>query len=398
MSRNIAKIGNVIIGGNNPVVIQSMTNSNTEEVEETFNQIRDLYHAGSEMVRITVNTDLAARSVVEIKNKMIQHNIDIPLIGCFHYNGHILLQNDDCAQALDKYRINPGNIGGKKENKNYNMNYIIERAIQYNKAVRIGVNWGSLDQHLLLELMDQNNKSPQPKTSQEILHDALIQSAIENANYAHEIGLSKEKIVISCKVSKVNDLVNLYKKLAKMTDYALHVGLTEAGMGLKGIVSTTSALSILLNEGIGNTIRASLTPEAGGDRTEEVKLCKQILQSLAIKKFKPEVTACPGCGRTSNTYFQKLTKEIEDFINDNMPIWQLKYPKVVDLNFAVMGCIVNGPGESKHADIGISLPGNGENPAMPVFIDGKKKYTLRGNNISSKFKEIIIEYIENKYS
>lgn len=391
------KIGSVYMGGDSPVVVQSMTNTDTANVQATIDQVIELHEAGSEIVRITVNNEESAKAVAQIHNKIIAKGYDIPLVGCFHYNGHKLLTDyPDCAEALAKYRINPGNVGfGEKRDKQFEM--MVEQAIKYNKPVRIGVNWGSLDQDLAQKMMDDNSRSSSPKSSDELLREALVVSSLTSAEKAISIGLRPDQIVISCKVSKVQDLVSVYRELAKRSNYALHLGLTEAGMGSKGIVATTAALSILLQKGIGDTIRASLTPKPGDSRTEEVRVCCEILQSLGIRSFAPEVTACPGCGRTTSTFFQELASSIDSFLKSSMPKWKQEYEGVETLKVAVMGCIVNGPGESKHADIGISLPGTGESPVAPVFIDGEKAHTLRGDNISAEFQEIVEKYIENKY-
>lgn len=391
------KIGNKFIGGNNPVLIQSMTNTSTSDIEATAKQIMALADAGSEIVRITVNDDEAAQAVPFIKEILIKNNYTTPLVGCFHYNGHQLLKKfTGLATALDKYRINPGNVGfGTKKDSQFEE--IIKQAIFYNKPVRIGVNWGSLDKEISAKLMDANSKLKNPKSAKEVLKDALVISAISSAEQAQKIGLSKDKIVVSCKVSNVNDLVDVYKMLSSKCDYALHLGLTEAGLGMKGIVATTSALSILLNQGIGDTIRASITPKIGESRTNEVELCKEILQSIDLKNYAPQITSCPGCGRTTSNVFQELAENVQIYIQNMMPIWQKKHPLVVNMKVAVMGCIVNGPGESKHANIGISLPGTGEQPVMPVFIDGVKNCTLRGDNIFEEFKSIIQKYITEKY-
>ena len=390
-------VGNVIIGGSAPIVIQSMTNTDTADIQATYKQVKELHLAGSEIVRITVNNDDAAKAVANITELLAKDGLDVPLVGCFHYNGHRLLADyPDCAAALAKYRINPGNVGfGSKHDKQFAM--MVECAVKHNKPIRVGVNWGSLDQDLSTKLMDENSKLREPKSADEVMREALIQSALLSAQYAQTIGLSADKIVISAKVSRVQDLVVIYQELAKRSNYALHLGLTEAGMGSKSIVATSAALSILLQQGIGDTIRASLTPSPSDSRIREVLVCQEILQSLAIRSFAPQISACPGCGRTTSTYFQELAEDIQSYINNNMPVWKKQYPGVEDLSIAVMGCIVNGPGESKHADIGISLPGSGESPVAPVFIDGKKSHTLRGDNIASEFKEILSEYIREKY-
>lgn len=392
------QVGSVTVGGNAPVVVQSMTNTDTTDVEATTRQIIELHEAGSEIVRITVNTDEAAQAVPKIKEKLLAQSKDIPLAGCFHYNGHRLLSDyPDCAMALDKYRINPGNVGfGKKRDQQYEI--MVEKAIQYDKAIRIGVNWGSLDQSLSKKLMDENALLEQPKSSDEVLREALIQSALQSAQQAVDIGLSQNKIILSCKVSRVQDLIAVYRSLSQRSDYALHLGLTEAGMAEKGIVSTTAALSILLQEGIGDTIRASLTPLPNQSRLSEVIVCQELLQTMGLRAFTPQVSACPGCGRTTSTYFQELAQKIQNYLRLSMPQWKEKYQGVEELKVAVMGCIVNGPGESKHADIGISLPGTGEQPVAPVFIDGQKSCTLRGDNIAEEFQVIVQEYIENRWS
>ena len=392
------KVGNVIIGGGNPIIVQSMTNTDTADVKATISQIIELYNAGSEIIRLTINTEAAAKALPKIREGLEKQKLGhIPLSGCFHYNGHRLMtEYPDCIDALDKLRINPGNVGfGTKKNKQFDM--CIEYAIKYDKPVRIGVNWGSLDQDILADLMDKNAALPKLKLSQEVLIDALVLSALVSAKRAEDIGLPKDKIIISCKTSKVPELITVYRKLAKDSNYALHLGLTEAGMGRQGIVSSTAALSVLLQQGIGDTIRVSLTPEPGSSRTQEVKVCREVLQALNLRSFVPQVTSCPGCGRTSSDYFQKLAQDITQYIDQQMPIWQKKYPGVENMTVAVMGCIVNGPGESKHANIGISLPGTGESPVAPVFIDGKKTHTLRGKNIAKDFKDILAEYIKNTY-
>ncbi len=395
---NAVMVRNVRVGGGAPIVVQSMTNTDTADVEKTFEQVKQLFLAGSEIVRVTVNNDKAAMGVIELRELLDKEGMDIPLVGCFHYNGHALLNDyPDLAQSLDKYRINPGNVGfGKKRDSQYEQ--MIEKAIEYNKAVRIGVNWGSIDQDLSTKLMDDNAKSQNPRSSDEIMRETLVQSALLSAKKAEEIGLSANKIILSAKVSRVQDLIAVYKALSKRCNYALHLGLTEAGMGSKGIVATSLAEGILLQQGIGDTIRASLTPEIGGDRTQEVKVCREILQSLGLRSFTPEVSACPGCGRTTSTVFQELAQDIQQYLDIKMPYWNKKYKGVEYMKVAVMGCIVNGPGESKQADIGISLPGTGESPVAPVFTDGKKTHTLRGSNIADEFKKIVEEYIEQKFS
>ncbi len=392
------KVGNILIGGNQPIIVQSMTNTDTADIESTVKQVIELSDAGSEIVRLTVNNKEAAKAIPYIKEELIKKEVHTPLVGCFHYNGHKLLTDEPaCAEALDKLRINPGNVGfGEKRDTQFER--FIEIAIEHDTPVRIGVNWGSLDQDLSAKLMDDNSKLSQPLPSQEVMIEALIQSALQSATNAEKIGLSKNQIIVSCKTSNVNHLVKVYSELAKRSNYALHLGLTEAGMGVKGITSSAAALAILLNQGIGDTIRVSLTPEPGASRTAEVKVCQEILQSLDIRSFKPQVTSCPGCGRTTSQFFLKLAKEIDDYIKDQMPNWKENYPGVENLKIAVMGCIVNGPGESKHADIGISLPGTGESPAAPVFIDGEKTHTLRGENIPQEFQKIVSDYIKTRFS
>ncbi|MEO1609990.1 MAG: flavodoxin-dependent (E)-4-hydroxy-3-methylbut-2-enyl-diphosphate synthase [Pseudomonadota bacterium] len=390
-------IGGVVVGGDAPVVVQSMTNTDTADIGQTVNQIAALAHAGSELVRITVDRDEAAKAVPHIRDQLAKHGVTVPIVGDFHYIGHKLLEeNPACAEALDKYRINPGNVGFK-DKKDRQFSAIIEKALEYNKPVRIGVNWGSLDQELLTHLMDENAKSDTPMPARSVMHEAIVQSALLSAERAEELGLSGERIIISAKVSAVQDLISVYTMLAERCKYALHLGLTEAGMGSKGIVASSAAMGILLQQGIGDTIRYSLTPEPGGDRTQEVRAAQELLQAMDIRAFVPAVTACPGCGRTTSTVFQELAKDVQDMIRDRMPEWKSRYPGVERLNFAVMGCIVNGPGESKHADIGISLPGTGEQPAAPVFIDGAKAMTLRGPNIAAEFKDIVEDYIEKRF-
>ncbi len=392
------KIGKVTIGGGAPIVVQSMTNTDTADVKATAQQCYELYKAGSELVRITVNNKEAAKAVPYIYESLVKMGWDEPLlIGDFHYIGHQLLtQFPDCAQMLAKYRINPGNVGfGDKHDLNFST--MIEVALKHNKPVRIGVNWGSLDQDLVVRLMDENAKLAKPKDVGDVMREALVISALASAEQAEKLGMTKDKIVLACKVSKVQELVALYIELARRSNYALHLGLTEAGMDSKGIIATAASFGILLQQGIGDTIRASLTPEPGGDRTKEVVVCQEILQSLALRAFTPMVTACPGCGRTTSTVFQELAQKIQHHVRNNMPVWREKYRGVENLKLAVMGCVVNGPGESKHADIGISLPGTGETPAAPVFVDGQKFKILRGDNIAGEFIEIIENYIENKY-
>ena len=387
----------VLIGGTAPVRVQSMTNTDTTDVIGTAIQVKELAIAGSEMVRITVNTPEAAAAVPAIREQLDRMNIDVPLIGDFHYNGHRLLADfPECAQALSKYRINPGNVGkGDKRDKQFGA--MIEAAMRWDKPVRIGVNWGSLDQELLADLMDENSRRSQPWGAKSVMYEALITSAVGSAQRAVDMGMNPDQIILSCKVSGVQDLISVYRELAVRCDFPLHLGLTEAGMGTKGAVASAAALSILLQEGIGDTIRVSLTPQPGESRSQEVVIASEILQALELRSFVPSVTACPGCGRTTSTTFQELTKQIEDFLRAQMPVWRDRYPGVEKLKVAVMGCIVNGPGESKHADIGISLPGTGEAPAAPVFIDGEKKMTLRGDSISQEFQKIVENYIENRF-
>ncbi|WP_310626095.1 flavodoxin-dependent (E)-4-hydroxy-3-methylbut-2-enyl-diphosphate synthase [Limnohabitans sp.] len=388
----------VTVGGDAPVRVQSMTNTDTVDAIGTAIQIKELALAGSELVRITVNTPEAAAAVPHVREQLDRMGIHVPLIGDFHYNGHRLLTEfPDCAQALSKYRINPGNVGkGDKHDKQFGQ--MIEVAMRYNKAVRIGVNWGSLDQELLAKLMDDNAQRVHPFDAKQVMYEALITSAIDSAKLAQSMGMSPEQILLSCKVSGVQDLIAVYRELAQRCNYPLHLGLTEAGMGTRGTVASTTALSILLQEGIGDTIRVSLTPQPGEARTQEVVIASEILQALGLRTFVPSVTACPGCGRTTSTTFQELAKTIDDFLRAQMPVWRKQYPGVEDLKVAVMGCIVNGPGESKHADIGISLPGNGEAQAAPVFIDGEKALTLRGDNIAQEFHQIVENYIEKRFA
>jgi (E)-4-hydroxy-3-methylbut-2-enyl-diphosphate synthase len=387
----------VTIGGDAPVRVQSMTNTDTVDVIETAIQVKELAIAGSEMVRITVNTPEAAKAVPAIREQLDRMGIDVPLIGDFHYNGHTLLtEYPDCAVALSKYRINPGNVGkGAKRDRQFAQ--MIEAAIRHDKAVRIGVNWGSLDQELLASLMDDNAKRARPWDAKQVMYQALVQSALQSAEWAGELGLDPNQIIISCKVSGVQDLITVYQALSKRCDYALHLGLTEAGMGTKGTVASAVALGALLQQGIGDTIRVSLTPQPGEARTQEVVVALEILQALGLRHFNPSVTACPGCGRTTSTTFQELAKQIDDHLRSMMPVWKARYPGVENLKVAVMGCIVNGPGESKHADIGISLPGTGEVPAAPVFIDGAKAMTLRGERIAQEFHRIVEDYIERRF-
>ena len=387
----------VTIGGDAPVRVQSMTNTDTVDVIGTAIQVKELAVAGSEMVRITVNTPEAAAAVPHIRDQLDRMGIDVPLVGDFHYNGHRLLTEvPACAEALSKYRINPGNVGkGEKGDKQFAQ--MIEVALRHDKPVRIGVNWGSLDQELLAAMMDENARSAQPWDAQQVMYQALISSALQSAQAAQELGMKPEQIILSCKVSGVQDLISVYRGLAARCDYPLHLGLTEAGMGTKGTVASATALSILLQEGIGDTIRVSLTPQPGEARTQEVVVALEILQALGLRTFVPSVTACPGCGRTTSTTFQELAKQIDDFLREQMPVWREQYPGVEALKVAVMGCIVNGPGESKHADIGISLPGTGEAPAAPVFIDGQKAMTLRGDNIAQEFHQLVQSYIEKRF-
>jgi (E)-4-hydroxy-3-methylbut-2-enyl-diphosphate synthase len=387
----------LLMGGSAPVLIQSMTNTDTADAIGTAIQVKDLARAGSEIVRITVNNPEAAAAVPAIREQLDRMGVDVPLVGDFHYNGHKLLNDfPECAQALSKYRINPGNVGqGAKRDTQFAQ--MIEAACRFDKPVRIGVNWGSLDQGLLARIMDENAQRAQPWTARAVMYEALITSAIESARRAEDIGLSGDKIVLSCKVSGVQDLIAVYRELALRCDYPLHLGLTEAGMGSKGIVASTAALSVLLQEGIGDTIRISLTPEPGGDRTKEVVVAQEILQTMGLRKFTPMVIACPGCGRTTSTVFQELADRIQTYLRDQMPIWKMQYPGVENMNVAVMGCIVNGPGESKHANIGISLPGTGESPAAPVFVDGQKAVTLRGERIAEDFQGIVLDYVKTHY-
>ena len=391
------RVGKVVIGGGAPVVVQSMTNTDTADVAATVEQVIELADAGSEIVRITVNTDEAARAVPQIRDRLWLRGCDVPLVGDFHYHGHLLLtRHPDCARALAKLRINPGNVGfGAKRDKQFET--MIEAALEHDKPVRIGVNWGSLDQDLATRMMDDNAKLPEPKSADDVLREALVVSALASAGRAEAIGLPPGRIVISAKVSRVPDLLAVYRELARRSRYALHLGLTEAGIGAKGIVATSAALALLLQEGIGDTIRASLTPRPGEARTQEVVVCQEVLQSLGLRQFAPQVAACPGCGRTTSTYFQELADRIQGFLRAQMPVWKQRYPGVESLNVAVMGCIVNGPGESKHADIGISLPGTGESPTAPVFIDGHKACTLRGERIAEEFQALVEGYVERRF-
>ena len=386
-----------MVGDGAPIVVQSMTNTDTADVEATTRQVAALAAAGSELVRITVDRDEAAAAVPHIKDRLGQRGVSVPLIGDFHYIGHMLLADHPaCAEALDKYRINPGNVGFK-DKKDRQFSAIIEMALKYNKPVRIGANWGSLDQELLTRLMDENATAKTPRDARSVMHEAMVQSAVLSAARAQELGLAQNRIILSAKVSAVQDLIAVYGELARRCDYALHLGLTEAGMGSKGIVASSAAMGVLLQQGIGDTIRISLTPEPNGDRTREVQVGQELLQTMGLRTFVPLVAACPGCGRTTSTTFQELAADIQGFIRDSMPGWKTRYPGVETLNVAVMGCIVNGPGESKHADIGISLPGTGEQPTAPVFIDGKKAATLRGATLTTDFKQMVIDYIERRW-
>jgi (E)-4-hydroxy-3-methylbut-2-enyl-diphosphate synthase len=390
-------VGGVMVGGDAPVVVQSMTNTDTADIDGTVAQVAALHRAGSELVRITVDRDESAAAVPKIRDRLARLGIDVPLVGDFHYIGHKLLADHPaCAEALAKYRINPGNVGFK-DKKDKQFADIVEMAIRYDKPVRIGVNWGSLDQELLTRLMDENQANGFPMTAQQVTREAIVQSAILSAQMAEEIGLGRNRIILSAKVSGVQDLIAVYAELARRCDHALHLGLTEAGMGSKGIVASSASMGILLQQGIGDTIRISLTPEPGGDRTREVQVSQELLQTMGFRQFVPIVAACPGCGRTTSTVFQELAQNIQADIRRNMPVWRTKYPGVEQLKVAVMGCIVNGPGESKHADIGISLPGTGETPSAPVFIDGQKAATLRGPNIAADFEKMVSEYIENRF-
>ena len=391
------KVGNIVVGGSAPIVVQSMTNTDTADEIATAEQIAELAAAGSEMVRITVNTAEAAANVAGIKKRLKHMGIHVPIVGDFHFNGHKLLtQFPECAQALDKYRINPGNVGrGKKRDEQFAT--MIEFAIKYNKPVRIGVNWGSMDQELLAKLMDENAKHANPKDPKDVMFETVIRSAIDSAIQAEDLGLAKDKIILSCKMSDVQDLVIVYREMAKRCEYALHLGLTEAGMGSKGIVASTAALAILLHDGIGDTIRISLTPEPGAARTKEVIVAQEILQTMGLRAFVPLVTACPGCGRTSSSYFQELAEKIQNYLREQMPQWEQKYQGVETMSVAVMGCVVNGPGESKHANIGISLPGTGEKPVAPVYEDGEKTVTLKGDHIAEEFQQLLDQYIEKTY-
>jgi (E)-4-hydroxy-3-methylbut-2-enyl-diphosphate synthase len=389
-------VAGVMVGSRHPVVVQSMTNTDTADADATALQVAQLAHAGSELVRITVNNDPAAAAVHEIVRKLRDLGIGVPVIGDFHYNGHkLLVAFPDMARALDKYRINPGNVGSKHHDANFET--IVRVAIDNGKPVRIGVNWGSLDQALLTRMMDDNARSPEPRDSRDVMIDAMVASGIQSAELAERTGLAHDRIIISAKVSGVQDLVDVYRKLAALCDYPLHLGLTEAGLGMKGIVASTAGLSILLNEGIGDTIRVSLTPAPGADRAEEVRVAQQVLQSLGLRSFLPQVSACPGCGRTTSSFFQEMAEQIQGYLRDRMPDWKEQYPGVEEMRVAVMGCVVNGPGESKHADIGISLPGTFEEPVAPVFVDGALKTTLRGEGLVQEFIGILDDYVENRY-
>ena len=391
-----ASVGGVQIGSKHPVVVQSMTNTDTADAGATADQVATLAAAGSQLVRVTVNNEAAARAVPAIVAQLTDHGIDVPIVGDFHYNGHLLLtQYPDCARALAKYRINPGNVGSKRRDENFRS--IVTVALEHDKSVRIGVNWGSLDQDLLTTMMDENASRPVPLDAKDVYIEAMIESALRSAALAEQVGLGHDRILISAKVSTVQDLVTVYRRLGARCDYPLHLGLTEAGLGMKGIVTSTAALSILLAEGIGDTIRVSLTPRPNGDRTEEVQVAQQILQSLGLRSFTPQVTACPGCGRTTSTFFQKMAEDIQIYLRDQMPVWRDRHPGVEDMRVAVMGCVVNGPGESKHANIGISLPGTFEEPKAPVYIDGKLAMTLRGEGIVPEFLGILEDYVARRY-
>ena len=391
-----ATVGGVQIGSKHPVVVQSMTNTDTADPKSTADQVAALAAAGSQLVRVTVNNEGAARAVPEIVVRLNDRGIDVPIVGDFHYNGHLLLtQFPECARALAKYRINPGNVGSKRRDENFRA--IVHVAVEHDKPVRIGVNWGSLDQDLLTTMMNENASSSAPRDAKEVYIDAMVESGIRSAALAEEVGLGHDRILISAKVSMVQDLVTVYQRLAAKCDYPLHLGLTEAGLGMKGIVASTAALSILLSEGIGDTIRVSLTPRPNGDRTEEVQVAQQVLQSLGLRSFAPQVTACPGCGRTTSTFFQQMAEDIQTYLREQMPVWRDRHPGVEEMRVAVMGCVVNGPGESKHANIGISLPGTFEEPKAPVYIDGKLAMTLRGEGIVPEFLEILEQYVSRRY-
>jgi (E)-4-hydroxy-3-methylbut-2-enyl-diphosphate synthase len=390
-------VGTVKVGGDAPIVVQSMTNTDTADITATTKQVAELAQAGSELVRITVNTDEAAAAVPHIRDRLAALGVRVPLVGDFHFNGHKLLkQHPACAEALTKYRINPGNVGrGSKRDPQFAE--MIEAALKYAKCVRIGVNWGSLDQDLLTRMMDENAHAPAPKDAKEILHEAMVASALLSAEQAEKLGLAHDRIILSCKMSGVQDLIDVYTRLAQRCDFPLHLGLTEAGMGSKGIVASTAALSVLLQQGIGDTIRISLTPEPGGDRTREVIVAQEVLQTMGLRAFLPLVAACPGCGRTTSTYFQQLAQDIQSYIRHQMPEWKRAYVGVENMQVAVMGCVVNGPGESKHANLGISLPGTGEHPVAPVYIDGEKNVTLKGDNISAEFQKLVDDYVRSHY-
>ncbi|MEP1152271.1 MAG: flavodoxin-dependent (E)-4-hydroxy-3-methylbut-2-enyl-diphosphate synthase [Balneola sp.] len=389
-------VGDVPVGGGAPIVIQSMTNTDTADIDETVDQIDHLHQSGSEIVRITVNNDAAAKAVPHIKEKLINRGVTVPIVGDFHYNGHVLLTKyPDMAESLGKFRINPGNTGTKTRDENFTT--IVEQAIKYDKPVRIGVNWGSLDQQLLAQKMDANNDLEKPKSAKEVMLDTMVESAKRSSKLAEDVGLASDKIIISCKMSGVQDVIEVYTRLAKAVDYPLHVGLTEAGMGMKGMVASSAALSVILQRGIGDTIRVSLTPQPGADRALEVQVAQQVLQSLGIRSFIPQVTSCPGCGRTKSTYFQVLAEEIQDYIVESMPIWREVYPGVEEMDVAVMGCVVNGPGESRAANIGISLPGTFEEPKAPVYVDGEHFKTLKGDGIGEEFRSILNDYIIKNY-
>jgi len=391
------KVGEVTVGGDAPIVVQSMTNTDTADVEATVNQVVDLVRAGSELVRITVNNEAAARAVAAIREVLDARSIKVPLVGDFHFNGHRLLSEyPECAEALAKYRINPGNVGsGEKRDEQFAS--MIETAARYDRPVRIGVNWGSLDKSLVARMMDENAAAAEPLDADSMMREIMVASALQSARRAEALGLARNHIILSCKMSGVQDLIGVYRMLAERCDYALHLGLTEAGMGSKGIVASTAALAVLLQQGIGDTIRISLTPEPGGDRTREVRVAQEILQSMGLRAFMPQVIACPGCGRTTSTYFQQLAQDIQSYLREQMPLWRASHPGVEEMDVAVMGCVVNGPGESKHANIGISLPGTGERPAAPVYIDGEKRMTLKGERIAEEFQAIVEEYVRTHY-
>ncbi len=390
-------VGDVPVGGKAPIVVQSMTNTDTADIDETVDQIDHLHLAGSEIVRITVNNDQAAKAVPYIKEKLLNRGVNVPIVGDFHYNGHVLLTKyPDMAESLAKFRINPGNTGTKARDENFTT--IVEQAIKYDKPVRIGVNWGSLDQQLLAQKMDANNELSSPKSAKEVMLDTMVESAKRSSALAEDVGLGSDKIIISCKMSGVQDVIEVYTRIAEVVPYPLHVGLTEAGMGMKGMVASSAALSVILQRGIGDTIRVSLTPQPGADRALEVQVAQQVLQSLGIRSFLPQVTSCPGCGRTKSTYFQELAEEIQDYIADSMPVWREVYPGVEEMDVAVMGCVVNGPGESRAANIGISLPGTFEEPKAPVYIDGEHSTTLKGDYIGKEFRKILDDYVVKNYS